>query len=76
MFIPFIPLIYQNKTMKNPNVRNPEDFVTQTEAEQITRLKRTQLYKYRMSGSIYWTTGLTRQVLYYKPDLLSLIGLN
>lgn len=58
------------------NNKNLDDYVPQSEAQRITRLRRTQLYKYRRNGVLSWTTGITRGVLYYKPDLLKLIGLN
>jgi hypothetical protein len=56
-------------------MKNREDYVTQTEAEQLTGLKRTSLYYYRIEGFIAWTKGQSRKILYYKPDLYKLIGL-
>jgi hypothetical protein len=57
-------------------MKNLTDYATQTEAEQITRLKRTMLYYYRINGTIAWTKGQGRKILYLKSDLLKLIGLN
>jgi hypothetical protein len=62
--------------MKSPISTNLNDYVSQSEAEQITRLKRMQLYRYRTAGKLYWIKGETQNILYYKPDLLKLIGLN
>lgn len=64
------------KTGKTPikEERLIEDYINQIEAEQLTRLCRTSLYRYRTSGTIRWTKGITRKIYYHRGDLLKLIG--
>ena len=62
--------------MKRQARKDPNDYVIEMEARQITRLGRTQLWRYRMDGTLAWVQGRARRIRYYKPDLYKLIGLD
>lgn len=62
--------------MKAEIKKQEENYVFESEAQEITGYKRTALYKKRLAGNVRWIASDTgRKVRYHRGDLLKLIGL-